>query len=453
MISNSQFSHNYSNGSGLFVDAKGAITLTNVEASWNRGINRPIIDPPTPGDGSPTYVTAGARLNNYSFTTAFPVTVNSSTFDYNSEDGLEIRSKGLVTINKVHADNNGTELDGGGNFVASHDGYGMDIDNTSGTAGVTFNGAYWGDNSTYGNAYGLLINSKGNILLNYLKSSYNSYIGGRLDNTTGAGNVTVNKSTFIHSWGDFGLHITSNGVVTLNSVTANENYWAGTYIDNTTALSPKAVTINGGSFDENSDTGLVVFTHGAITLTNISASANTDYDEGDSNYYGSGAFLKNDYLNLLGVQISQPVTVNYSTFKDNRRAGLVIESYGAITLKNVTANGNSELGAYLDNYAATTPKAVTISNSVFNENSSDSLTIETRGLVNLSGVEASNNSIREAGMNPGDRVHEYVSSQFDDTWWIYANQDDVISIALEYDDGWWDPYLELWGLMAAIGSC
>ena len=91
------------------------------------------------------------------------------------------------------------------------------------------------------------------------------------------------------------------------------------------------------------------------------------------------------------------------------------------------------------------PKAVTISNSGFNENTSDGLTIETRGLVNLNGVEASYNSIREAGMNPGDRVHEYVSSQVDDTWWIYANQDDVISITLEHGDEWWDPYLELWG--------
>ncbi len=48
-------------------------------------------------------------------------------------------------------------------------------------------------------------------------------------------------------------------------------------------------------------------------------------------------------------------------------------------------------------------------------------------------------------MNPGDAVHEYAASQFDDTWWIYAYQDDVISITLEQGDQWWDPYLELWG--------
>ena len=147
VISNSEFSDNVSNSSGLLVDAKGAITLSNVTASWNRGINRPIIDPPTPGDGSPTYTTAGAKLNNYSFTTAFPVTVNSSTFDYNSDDGLEILSKGLVTINKVTATGNGQAT------APDHESFGIFINNTFGTAGVTFNGTTWDDNATVDNAH------------------------------------------------------------------------------------------------------------------------------------------------------------------------------------------------------------------------------------------------------------------------------------------------------------
>ena len=87
-------------------------------------------------------------------------------------------------------------MDEFGVFVAAYDGFGMDIDNTYGTAGVTINGSIQGDNSAYGNAYGIHVLTKGNILINYLDSTYNSYINGRLDNTQGIASVTVNKSSF-----------------------------------------------------------------------------------------------------------------------------------------------------------------------------------------------------------------------------------------------------------------
>ena len=275
VISNSQFSHNITNGSGLLVDAKGSITLTNVDASYNRGINRPIIDPPTPGDGSPTSTSAGARLNNYSFTTAFPVTVNSSTFLWNSDDGLEIYSKGLVTINKVQADRNGIDVDEFGNFVAAYGGFGLDIDNTDGLAGVTFNGTSWSDNSASSNAHGLRINTKGTILLNFLDSTNNIATDAELTNDYLAGNVTINKSSFNGSWSGNGLDVDSLGVISLSSVCAVQNFLGGANLDNSLAGSAKAVTITNSTFSSNQGTGLYVRSKGAITLKNAQAFDNS----------------------------------------------------------------------------------------------------------------------------------------------------------------------------------
>ncbi len=290
-ITNSEFNQNISNNQGLFVVAKGAITLTNVDASDNRGYDRDTL--------ADTFTTAGARLQNYGSLAVYPVTVNNSTFNRNSDDGLEIRSKGLVTVNKVHADNNGTEVDGDGNFVAAHDGYGMDIDNTSGTtAGVTFNGSAWGDNSTYGNAHGLHINTRGAILLNNLDSSYNSFTNAELKNDYLAANVTINKSTFLHSWSGNGLEADSFGVITLSTVYAAQNFLGGAILDNSMAGSAKAVTITNSTFSSNQGTGLYVRSKGAITLKNAQAFDNSVHQLD----FPSGVYTVHDVFGLGGSE-------------------------------------------------------------------------------------------------------------------------------------------------------
>ena len=73
-ITNSEFNNNSSSYAGLSVWAKGVITLTNVDANNNRGMDDLL---------NPTYTTAGARLQNYGSTGVFPVAVNSSSFNSN----------------------------------------------------------------------------------------------------------------------------------------------------------------------------------------------------------------------------------------------------------------------------------------------------------------------------------------------------------------------------------
>lgn len=437
-ISNSEINDNDSNSVGLQVWAKGAITLTNVDASSNRGYDRDTMDP--------TYTTAGARLYNHYSTTAYPVTVNSSRFDYNSDDGLDINSKGLVTINKVGATGNGQ-----GTAIDNYS-FGIVIDNLGGTAGVTFNGTTWGDNSTVSNATGVRIDTNGNILINYLNSQFSTYLNGLFYNNTGLGNVTINKSDFSYTSNYEGLYVLSRGVITLNNVTASYAEINGAYLDNTQAPTPKAVIINTGSFNENESDGLSIFSHGAITLNNVDASYNEDYDEGDLDYYGFGAWLKNDYYTTMGgPQISQPVTVNNSTFYGNRRTGLWIDTFGAITLKGVTASWNSDWGANLDNYDATTPKAVTISNSVFNYNQNEGgLYVHAKGAVKFTNVGASENSPNNEWIDYNQVTSDVVSYNQSDSWWFYGTTGDIINIGvnLANPNSWGNFYIALydeWG--------
>ena len=110
----------------------------------------------------------------------------------------------------------------------------------------------------------------------------------------------------------------------------------------TTLMEPEsAVFINGyGLFEYNNDDGLYVESNGAITTTNLSANYNN----------GNGA-----YLYTKGVLAPQAVTLNgNNTFNFNgdadNESGLVVFSDGAIKLNNVNASYNFSNGAFLDNF-------------------------------------------------------------------------------------------------------
>jgi hypothetical protein len=319
-ITNSEFNNNLSNFAGLSVFAKGAITLTNVDASDNRGYDRDTL--------ADTFTTAGARLQNYGSLPVYPVTVNNSTFNWNSDDGLEIRSKGLVTINKVAAGNNSVVYSGS-DRIESHDGYGIDINNTFGAAGVTFNGINWSDNSTLSNAHGLRLDTKGAILLNSLDSSANTYTNAQLTNNYLAGNVTINKSSFNGSWLGNGLDVDSFGVITLSSVYANQNYGGGANLDNSGAGSAKAVTITNSFFSSNQGTGLYMRSKGAITLRNAQAFNNSVHEMD----FPTGVYTVHDVFGLGGGEDLWTVDVTVD---------MVGISYNAV-LGSVMANGIIEI--------------------------------------------------------------------------------------------------------------
>ena len=111
MIGTTDFINGYWNNGegGLQVFSRGAVSISRVSISNNGGFGAEIMNvPPPPAAG-------------------VPVTVSDSSFDNNAfgNDGLNILSKGLITLLNIRANYNG--------------GYGVFLDNktSGGTAGVT----------------------------------------------------------------------------------------------------------------------------------------------------------------------------------------------------------------------------------------------------------------------------------------------------------------------------
>jgi hypothetical protein len=143
-ISNARLGNN-SAGYGLQVVSYGNITLNTVDASKNGSY--------------------GATLDNRDAIPAMTMSITSSTFNSNAGNGLVVYSKGGITLTGVEAASN----TGGG--------YGADLDNNwpFATDGVTITGSSAVPCKFTGNAnYGLNIDSKGAVTLNYLDTRYNT---------------------------------------------------------------------------------------------------------------------------------------------------------------------------------------------------------------------------------------------------------------------------------------
>jgi hypothetical protein len=145
-----------------------------------------------------------------------------------------------------------------------------------------------------------------------------------------------------------GLIINADGAIKVSRITANYNSGGGAWLDNDNSLTTQAnVVISGyGVFEGNGWAaaptldGLIVKSHGAISLTNITANFN----------FGNGADL-----NSVGLTSTHAVTLNgVNNFNYNgtsgTESGLIIHADGNITAYNLTASFNYYAGAVLDNY-------------------------------------------------------------------------------------------------------
>ena len=131
----------------LTITTPKSVTLTGVNVNTNSG--------------------SGAKIDNTSSTTASAVTVSSSTFSNNTGgDGLDIFSKGAITLNGITASSNG--------------GYGADLDNC--------------------------IANGGSVCANVTPMA-----------------VTLTGTNAFNSNNSDGLDILSKGAITLNGITANSN--------------------------------------------------------------------------------------------------------------------------------------------------------------------------------------------------------------------------------------
>ncbi len=208
-------------------------------------------------------------------------------------------------------------------------------------------------------------------MVNFYMTGFNLINQLNFQNNTGTIKLTDVKIKYT---GGSGLFITSHsGPVSINNLTVYESNGYGAYIDNTNGIS--SVTIINSYFINNTSDGLTIYSNGAVSLSNVHSSKNTN----------SGA-----YINNIAISGTPLVKISLSTFTDNSLAGLQVFSKGNISLDNVVSAGNSHKGAILVN--DTGAGTVIVKNSQFIANSHVGLDISSSKAITLDGVLASNNS-------------------------------------------------------------
>ena len=348
--------------SGLVIDSRGAVSLTNVIADSNiygNGVNIENCN-----------LSSGVCLGSGDVTlTGTLVFTNNG----DNDDGLYINTGGNVTMADVTATGNGDE--------------GVQISNTSSASNAFVQISGTKNIFTGNTGYGLYVNSKGAIIASNITADGSTTVGGAyLDNEeTGAvGGVTLTGSNSFSSNDDYGLQVYSLGAVSLNNITANNNVTQyGAYIYNGGTSASGDVTITGAnSFSGNDDYGLQVYSKGAVNLNNITA---------DNNVTQYGVNIDNDNTGAVG-----DVTINgTSSFSGNDDYGLQIYSRGEVNLENITADGNkTQNGTYVDNDAGTGGVTINGTNSFSgngNDGNDDGLYITSQGNILLNNITADSN--------------------------------------------------------------
>jgi hypothetical protein len=447
-IKNSEFCNN--GGQGLYIESKGAVTVTDTNAHDNsNGNGMTILNNGTgaAGDVKVTCTRDTCNFNNNNFqgisiqslgnivlskidaknnftgatlinvdvpdTAPKTVTINDCYFNDNTNDtkwGLSVQSKGAITLKNVEAGNNA--------------GFGISLDNhlSKTNAGVTFTGS--SDRSWVGNngGYGMYIYTLGKVMVSKINATNNSHYGLQIDNAVeGAekGSVTITDAEISRNIMNaytapnyYSLNVTSRGAITLTRVYVNGNgdrqitdddgdetmaVDGGALLDNrssTATVKPGITLTNVDCYDNYGEgsrpgDGLVVLSYGNISIKNIGADNNSGY----------GAWLDNMYSGSTGTITLARTGTFTNQFNNNGNSGLYAQSNAAIKVDYVNSNGNGnadgEHGAHLNNSGEDDDIAspITISNSSFDNNSDSGLRIDgTEGAIILTNVNANGNN-------------------------------------------------------------
>ncbi|MCC7116937.1 MAG: right-handed parallel beta-helix repeat-containing protein [Anaerolineales bacterium] len=298
--------------------------------------------------------------------------------------GLNVATKGNILLNNVF-------IQGGQNTDGSHVMNGAVLDNTSGAGTITVNNSDFSGNE----GFGLSALSKNAITLNGISANLNGGDGVALTNNSVQGKAVTLKGLkeFNHNAGD-GLKITSAGLITLSNLVAHTNGGAGVFLDNTSSVSNLGVTVGGvNSLLSNGGVGIEIYSHGVITASNLNASYNSEtgaiLDNCDDEGLGCTAIVAK-FIKLTGSNIFNG---NGATNEN----GLEILSFGAISVNALNASGNVGSGAYIDNARdnvnglASTGTWTLTGYGSFNDNGGNGLEAHTNGNMVLLNLNASNN--------------------------------------------------------------
>jgi hypothetical protein len=185
---------------------------------------------------------------------------------------------------------------------------------------------------------------------------------------------------------------TDKGGITLNRVQVRDNYLGhlgGAHLDTSAAAlgKPAPVTVNDSVFNNNYRDGLHLTAGGPVNIRNLTA----DYNGGV--ILSVGAYIDNWWFNP-----NQSVTLTgVNGFKSNYGTGLRINTFGAVSLNNITATGNNYgattgYGVTIDNTHDSTPAIVKLTGTnLFNFNAQDGLYIKSNGNILLNNITSASN--------------------------------------------------------------
>lgn len=316
---NNEFSDN--GGNGLDITTTGKVTLSNF-ASSNNAIN-------------------GVNIyNNYApGKIIIKNTIKKQFNQVNGNNGFGIYTDylGTINVNRVHA---------AGNTQAN-----MYLSNTNGTDPYSVsvsNSVVTGSVSSDGVA----VISRGAITVNNVQAYGNKVIGIVITNnlSTDPQKVTIIKCRSDGNEQD-GIRVTSKGDVELNTVSASFNSFNGVYIDNDQLFGKLTVKGSYGdnTFINNGAHGFFAWTGGEIYLDRIQSIANASSGIRLSHPFGKAGNFTGKRLTLLS----------------NQQDGLNFSLYGEVYLEKVNVLGNGGAANYDGLYGITYGSGLTIKNSVF----------------------------------------------------------------------------------------
>ncbi|MFN3492045.1 MAG: beta strand repeat-containing protein, partial [Anaerolineales bacterium] len=320
----------------------------------------------------------GAQIsNNYNVNAPKIITLNGvNTFNNNYNRGLNINSYGAITVNNVTAIANGVSSNQYGVFLSNNGAL------PTKPAAITIKG-----NNLFGNngSTNLYVTSLGAITANNVSahSSVNLW-GALLDNAAGNAAVALTGSNYFFYNFNSGLIVLTKGAITISNLTASNNAGGSAVnLDNTasTSASPKPVTLNGYvELHNNTATyALSIETYGAVITNNLNAIGNVN-----------GVFVNQNPATAV-------TPANYSMkgvnkFIGNSGVGFSVQSLGIVTLSSVTASQNFLGGSINTAFTGSVGNVVLNGSNVFSNNAFGGLQIQAAGTVTINNITANANS-------------------------------------------------------------
>lgn len=374
---------NNQDGDGLWIRSKGAITiydLTNASGNGDSGVLLSNIYGVAP-------VSLYQRINPF-----------STTVSNNGRRGIEIYSKGAITIDRVQIRGNARS-----GLLVDNCQYDSMLGRCTGVGGVTLTANLGWTNDFEENGFGLAIVSAGAVTLSHLWVAWNQG-GGMVQNNQGllALPVTVTDGAFNYNGSD-GLSVYSRGAITLVDVDANGNdcYDCETSVGNSTRERLVEWRALGGDnwyfqVDMQQDVPLVLMAqfNSVLRLQNC-----TDYDACADIPGKTWNGTSIDHTENLAAGLYRLI-ITGATADDFGRYLLKLNHLSADSL---SADGAE--GLDLNNDVPGSTGGVTIRQSVywnagyFTRNSGTGIRIRSRGVVSLGDLRVNDNGARGLDVN------------------------------------------------------